>query len=213
MFKEKRMPRKLLLAVAAVATLSVLPPAGSGELAAQSTGTPVFHAPYRPFERNEYGLVMSDQGNLSIEGFWGFSHTGARWDFKLRGGVQDNEAGDAALLLGVDARYRIIDQTEDFPLDGALITGIGTSLVNDFSRLFIPIGLSLGRRVNFEGSNMSLVPYLQPVIIPIIGDSDDDVAVALGLGGDLRINRRFELRVGIGLGDIENFSVGFSITR
>jgi hypothetical protein len=37
--------------------------------------------------------------------------------------------------------------------------------------------------------------------------------VALGLGGDLRINRRFELRVGIGLGDLENFSIGFSITR
>lgn len=60
---------------------------------------------------------------------------------------------------------------------------------------------------------MSLVPYLEPVIIPVIGDGDSDVAVALGLGGDLRINRRFELRVGIGLGDIENFSIGFSITR
>lgn len=206
------MPRKLLpAAVAAVLALSVALPAR--EVAAQSTGTPVFHAPYRPFESNEYGVVMSDQGNISVEGFWGFSHTGARWDFKIRGGVQDNEAGDAALLLGVDARYRIIDQTEDFPLDGALITGIGASLVNDFSRLFIPIGLSLGRRVNFEGSNMSLVPYLEPVIVPVIGDGDSDVAVALGLGGDLRINRRFELRVGIGLGDIENFSIGFSITR
>lgn len=206
------MPHKLLpAAVAAVLALSVALP--SREVAAQSTGTPVFHAPYRPFERNEYGVVMSDQGNLSVEGFWGFSHTGARWDFKIRGGVQDNEAGNAALLLGVDARFRLIDQTEDFPLDGALITGVGTSLVEGNSRLFIPIGLSLGRRVNFEGSNMSLVPYLEPVIIPVIGDGDSDVAVALGLGGDLRINRRFELRVGIGLGDIENFSVGFSITR
>ena len=206
------MPHKLLpAAVAAVLALSVALP--SREVAAQSTGTPVFHAPYRPFERNEYGVVMSDQGNLSVEGFWGFSHTGARWDFKIRGGVQDNEAGNAALLLGVDARFRLIDQTEDFPLDGALITGVGTSLVEGNSRLFIPIGLSLGRRVNFEGSNMSLVPYLEPVIIPVIGDGDSDVAVALGLGGDLRINRRFELRDGIGLGDIENFSVGFSITR
>jgi hypothetical protein len=212
MSKEKSMPRKLLpAAVAAVLALSLSSLAR--EAAAQSTGTPVFHAPYRPFEANEYGVVMTDQGNLSVEGFWGFSHPGARWDFKIRGGVQDNSAGDAALLLGVDARFRLIDQTEDFPLDGALITGIGTALVEDNSRLFIPIGLSLGRRVNFENSTMSLVPYIQPVIIPVIGDSDDDVAVALGLGGDLRINRRFELRVGIGLGDIENFSVGFSITR
>jgi len=206
------MPRKLLpAALATVLALSVSSLAP--EAAAQSTGTPVFHAPYRPFEANEYGLVITDQGNISLEGFWGFSQPGARWDFKLRGGVQDNRGGNAALLLGVDARFRLIDQTEDFPLDGALITGVGASLVEDFSRLFIPIGLSLGRRVNFEGSNMSIVPYIEPVIIPIIGDGDNDVAVALGLGGDLRINRRFELRVGIGLGDIENFSIGFSITR
>jgi hypothetical protein len=211
MSKEKSMPRKLLPVALAVLAVSVS--SAAREAVAQSTGTPVFHAPYRPFESNEYGLVFSDQGNLTLEGFWGFSHTGARWDFKIRGGVQDNDGGNAALLLGVDARFRLIDQTEDFPLDGALITGVGTSLVEGFSRLFIPIGLSLGRRINFENSTMSIVPYIEPVIIPVIGDGDSDVAVALGLGGDLRINRRFELRVGIGLGDIENFSVGFSITR
>lgn len=199
------MPRNLLAAGLAVVL--------AGPLMAQSTGTPVFHAPYRPFQANEYGLVITDQGNISLEGFWGFSQSNARWDFKLRAGVQDYDVGNAALLVGVDARYRIIDQTEEFPLDGAFITGIGASLVQDFSRLFIPIGISLGRRVHFQDSNLSLVPYVQPVIVPIIGDGDDDVAVAMGLGGDLRINQRFELRVGIGVGDIETFSFGFSITR
>jgi hypothetical protein len=201
------MPRKLLAALC----LAVTAP-----LAAQSTGTPVFHAPYRAFDRYEIGANVSDAGNIAIEGFYGFSHTGARWDFAIRGGVQDN--GDcsgckAGLLLGVDARYRVIDQNEDFPLDGALITGAGAHLVSGGSRLFIPIGLSLGRRVQFENSNSSLVPYVEPVIIPTFGDGDSDVLVALGLGADLRINRRFELRLGIGIGDIENFSVGFSFTR
>lgn len=199
------MPRNLLAAGLAVVL--------AGPLMAQSTGTPVFHAPYRPFQANEYGLVITDQGNISLEGFWGFSQSNARWDFKLRAGVQDYDVGNAALLVGVDARYRIIDQTEEFPLDGAFITGIGASLVQDFSRLFIPIGISLGRRVHFQDSNLSLVPYVQPVIVPIIGDGDDDVAVAMGLGGDLRINQRIELRVGIGVGDLETFSFGFSITR
>jgi hypothetical protein len=111
------------------------------------------------------------------------------------------------LLLGVDARYRVIDQTEDFPLDGALITGVGANLVSDGSRLLIPIGISLGRRVTFEGSKVSLVPYAEPVIVPYFGDHSD-VLVALGLGADLRINRRFEIRLGIGVGDIENFSLG-----
>lgn len=201
------MPGKLLAALCLVVT---------APLAAQSTGTPVFHAPYRAFDRYEIGANVSDAGNIAIEGFYGFSHTGARWDFAIRGGVQDNGDCDgckAGLLLGVDARYRIIDQSDDFPLDGALITGAGAHLVSGGSRLFIPIGLSLGRRVQFENSSSSLVPYVEPVIIPTFGDGDSDVGVALGLGADLRINRRFELRLGIGIGDIENFSVGFSFTR
>ncbi|HEY9518963.1 MAG TPA: hypothetical protein VIQ98_06865 [Gemmatimonadales bacterium] len=201
------MPRKLLAALCLVVT---------APLAAQSTGTPVFHAPYRAFDRYEIGANVSDAGNIAIEGFYGFSHTGARWDFAIRGGVQDNGDCDgckAGLLIGLDARYRVIDQSEDFPLDGALITGAGAHLVSGGSRLFIPIGLSLGRRVQFENSNSSLVPYVEPVILPTFGDGDSDVAVALGLGADLRINRRFELRLGIGIGDIENFSVGFSFTR
>ena len=98
-------------------------------------------------------------------------------------------------------------------VDGGLITGVGAHLASGGSRLFIPIGLSLGRRVQFENSSSSLVPYVEPVIIPTFGDGDSDVGVALGLGADLRINRRFELRLGIGIGDIENFSVGFSFTR
>lgn len=201
------MPRKLLAALCLVVT---------APLAAQSTGTPVFHAPYRAFDRYEIGANVSDAGNIAIEGFYGFSHTGARWDFAIRGGVQDNGDCDgckAGLLIGLDARYRVIDQSDDFPLDGALITGAGAHLVSGGSRLFIPIGLSLGRRVQFENSNSSLVPYVEPVILPTFGDGDSDVGVALGLGADLRINRRFELRLGIGIGDIENFSVGFSFTR
>ncbi|MGH7561567.1 MAG: hypothetical protein ACRENB_11155 [Gemmatimonadales bacterium] len=199
------MPRKLLTAVVAVVL--------AAPVAAQSTGTPVFHAPYRAFERHEYGLALSDQGNLTLEAHWGFSSTQARWDFAIRGGIQDTQVGDAAFLVGVDARYRVIDQTADFPLDGAFVTGVGASLVSGSSRLFVPLGISLGRRVNFEGSEVSLVPYVQPVVMPVFGDGDEDIAVALGLGGDLRLSRRFEIRLGIGLGDIESFSIGFSFTR
>jgi hypothetical protein len=184
-------------------------------LAAQSTGTPVFHAPYRVFDRYEIGGNVSDAGNIAFEGFYGFSgDKAAKWDFSLRGGVEDQgRGGNAVVLLGLDARYRVITQTEDFPLDGALITGVGANLVSGASRLLIPIGLSLGRRVNFTNSKGSLVPYAEPVIVPNFGSGNNDVAVALGLGADLRVNRRFEVRVGIGIGDIENFSLGFSIAR
>ena len=188
---------------------------GAAPLAAQSTGTPVFHAPYRVFDRYEIGANVSDAGNIAFEGFYGFSGgKAAKWDFALRGGILDQgKGGNAVVLLGVDARYRVIDQTEDFPLDGALITGVGANLVSGGSRLLIPIGISLGRRVTFQGSKVSLVPYAEPVILPNFGSGRSDVLVALGLGADLRINRRFEIRLGIGVGDIENFSIGFSIAR
>jgi hypothetical protein len=199
------MPRKLLPMVLLVLATS---------LQAQSTGTPVFHAPYRAFDRYEIGANVSDAGNIAVEGFYGFSQTNAKWDLALRAGVQDNgNCCKTALLVGVDARYRMITQTEDFPLDGAFITGIGARLVSGSSRLLIPIGISLGRRVNFERSTVSLVPYAEPVLVPTFGDGDSDLLVALGLGADLRINRRFEVRLGIGIGDIENFSIGFSFTR
>jgi hypothetical protein len=199
------MPRKLSF---------VLLLAAAAPLAAQSTGTPVFHAPYRAFDRYEMGANISDRGNIAIEGFYGFSHASAKWDFAIRGGIQDNgNCCKTGLLLGLDARYRIIDQTEDFPLDGALITGAGGHISDGASFLFIPIGISLGRRVQFTDSRLSLVPYAEPVLVPTFGDGESDVLVALGLGADLRFNRRFELRLGIGIGDIENFSIGFSITR
>ncbi|MGQ0704387.1 MAG: hypothetical protein ACT4PM_14800 [Gemmatimonadales bacterium] len=184
--------------------------------AAQSTGTPVFHAPYRIFDRYEVGGNVSNQGDITIEGFYGIAQSGGRWDFSFRVGIADDVGPEdrTALLAGVDARIRVIDQTEDFPLDGAIIVGAGTRLVQDGSRLFIPIGLSVGRRIDFENSTVSLVPYAEPVLVPNFGDGpDDDVAVALGLGADLRLSRRFEIRFAIGIGDIEDFSIGVAFAR
>lgn len=181
---------------------------------AQSTGTPVFHAPYRGFTRYEIGANVSDAGNIAVEGFYGWSPDRARWDLALRAGVQDNGGCcKTALLVGLDARFRVIDQNEDFPLDGAIVTGAGARIVEDGSRFFIPIGVSLGRRVNFSNSSASIVPYGEPVLVPNFGQGNSDVAIALGLGADLRFNRRFELRVSVGIGDIENFAVGFAIIR
>lgn len=186
----------------------------AGPLAAQSTGTPVFHAPYRAFNRYEIGADVSDAGNLAVEGFYGWGRARERWDLALRGGVLDRGGNSkAALLVGLDARFRVIDQNQDFPLDGAIISGVGAQLVSGGSRLFIPIGISLGRRVDFSNSTASIVPYAEPVLVPNFGRGHSDVAVALGLGGDLRFNRRFELRVSIGIGDIENFAVGFAVIR
>lgn len=185
----------------------------AGPLFAQSTGTPVFHAPYRQFDRFEIGGNVSDAGNISVEGFYGFGPRGERWDLAIRLGIQDNHGGSAAVLTGLDARFRVIDQTQDFPLDGAIIAGVGARLVSGGSALFIPIGVSLGHRFNFSNSRMSIVPYVEPVVGPAFGNGDTDWVIAVGLGADLRVTRRFELRASIGIGDIESFAIGFAVIR
>ena len=106
------MPRKL------IAALLLAVPATS--LAAQSTGTPVFHAPYRGFSRYEIGANVSDAGNIAVEGFYGWSPDRARWDVGLRLGVLDRDPGKTALLTGVDARFRLIATDGVFSMDGVI---------------------------------------------------------------------------------------------
>jgi hypothetical protein len=100
--------------------------------------------------------------------------------------------------------------SESFPLDGALTIGLGGSLGDGPDNFFLPVGLSLGRRFELEGSNTSFTPYAQPVIVPIFGSGDDDVGFALGLGVDIRFSRSWAVRASGGLGDIEG--VGVSLT-
>lgn len=185
----------------------------AGSAAAQSTGTPVFRAPYRAFTRTELGVSVSDAySNIAVEGFYGFGVQGGAWDIGLRGGVADRPT-DTGVLFGVDGRLRVIDQTEEFPLDGAFTLGVGALFVSGSSQLNIPFGLSLGRRIDLNGEASSLVLYGHPVLMPVFLDGDSDLAIALGLGADLRIGRRFELRANLGVGDIETFSIGFAIIR
>ena len=55
---------------------------------------------------------------------------------------------------------------------------------------FVPVGISLGRRFELEGSNTTFVPYAHPVIVPVFGGGDSDVNFALGLGVDIRFSEQ-----------------------
>jgi len=193
------------LAVAAVLTLGTA--AG-----AQETGTPVFSAPYRAFSTHELGLSLSapEGADLGLEGFYSFAS--GRNDFGLRVGVLD--ADDASdLVLGGRFRTRLLTHSEDFPLDGALTVGVGAVFLDGGTVLRTPIGLSLGRRIDSKSSGLSFVPYLQPVLLPTFSDGDSELGLALGLGLDLRLTRRFDLRVAGSVGDLEGFSVTFAWVR
>lgn len=186
-------------------------PAG---LAGQSTGTPVFAAPYRAFQASEVGASISDPvgGGIGLEGFYRIgSHA---WDIGFRGGFDaPNGGATTALLLGVDGRTRVLTHDDGFPLDGALTLGFGGRFVSGGSEVLVPIGLSMGRRLDLEGSSMSFVPYVQPVLTPVFGSGNNHLDFTIGLGVDMRLSRRVDLRVAGGIGDLDGVSVSAAFLR
>jgi len=180
---------------------------GVGGLEAQATGTTTFNAPYRAFSSSEFGVLLSfpNGGGTAFEGAYRLA--GGRFDIGFKGGMFDpSGAGDAVLLLGAEARQRVLTHTTDFPLDGALVFGAGTQLSSGNSVLILPVGLSLGRRIDTE-TNVSIVPYVQPTLFIVAGDTQSHTQFALGLGVDFRFTASFDARLSAGLGDVEGVSI------
>ncbi len=179
--------------------------AGTTGLSAQSTGMPSYNAPYRAFERHEFGGTLSfpDGDFTGLEGQFGFGYK--TFDFGLRGGILDTP-GDTEALLGGTGRVRVVTHSQTFPLDGAVIFGAGTI---GFDNLIVPGGISLGRRVDFENSSVSIVPYGQPTLFLVFDDNDlnDTIQFGLGLGIDVRFGNAFDIRASFGIGDFDGFAV------
>jgi len=184
----------------------------AGEALAQATGMPSFNAPYRAFTRSEFGAVLSFPGydaGTAVEGVYRFAS--GEFDVGLRGGLFFPDLGDTEVLVGAEGRYRVLTHNADFPLDGAVIFGGGLQINNGTAFIF-PVGLSLGRRLQVEGSQVSIVPYVQPTLFIVNVDTgigrDTDTQFGLGLGGDFRLSRRFDARVSIGVGDRDGIAIG-----
>lgn len=188
----------------------------SASASAQESGTPVFKAPYRAFKNMEIGASLSDPkgGDLAFEGFYSFGS--GENDIGLRGGIIDVGSTTRA-ALGAGFRRRVIQASESFPLDGALTLGFGSQLGDGPDVFFVPVGLSLGRRVQLENSKTSFVPFVQPVMVPTFWAGDNapssGVDFALGLGVDITFGGAFDLRVSGGIGDIDGVAVSVAWVR
>src|SRR5688500_11758244 len=182
--------------------------------AAQETGTPIFKAPYRAFNTHEFGGSLSDGGEgaeFAIEGFYRYGK--GQHDFSVRGGFADVQGSDTRFLIGGDFRTQVVNYSESFPLDGALTLGLGGLFGEGDDVFLLPVGLSLGRRFDVEGSSTTSVPYVHPNISPAFGGGDGDVLFALGLGVDIRFSDRWAVRASGGLGDIEGVGVSIAYIR
>lgn len=189
-----------------------------GDLTAQTTGTPVFLAPRAAFRASELGGFFTDPGNgFTLEGMYRYGK--GTYDVGFRIGVGDNDVevpggpSSTFFLAGLDFRQRVVNHTEAFPLDGALTLGIGGIFGDEITTGLIPVGISLGRRVDLEGTTTSFVPYFHPVLVPTFGDAEDSLQFGIGLGVDIKFSPRLDARVAAGLGDYDGISLGVSFTR
>jgi len=178
---------RLVLAASVLATSTAV---------AQATFTPSYNAPYRAFSTHEFGGTFTfpkGARDYAIEGQYRFGH--GRFDIGLRGGIID--FGDTDLILGVEGRGRVLEHKKGgFPLDGAVVIGVGT---RDFDAWTIPsAGLSLGRRVDLDG--FSFVTYGQPTMF-LFTNGNTDVEFGLGLGADFKVGNALDLRASYGLFD------------
>lgn len=177
---------------------------------AQSTGTPIYLAPYRAFAGSELAGSITDPGSgYTIEGSYRTVFIG-KVDLGFRVGLAETGGGNpqAFGLFGADLRARVLDHSESFPLDGSLVIGIGMRTRSGSTVGLLPIGFSMGRRILIEGSSISFVPYVQPVLTPRFGDAHG-TDFTLGFGLDARVSPRLDLRFSAGVGDSDG--IGFTV--
>jgi hypothetical protein len=107
----------------------------------------------------------------------------------------------------------VVSYSEKFPLDGSLTLGFGGVFGTDQEDVFLlPVGISLGRRFDIEGSTTTFVPYVHPNLVPVFGGGDD-LQFTLGLGVDVRFGEQWAVRASGGLGDIEGVGLSLSYLR
>jgi len=174
---------------------------GAEHASAQATGLPTFFAPTRAFGSSELGVSLSRPGGgaTGLEGR--FSAALNRADFSLRAGYADGGGSNGgSAVAGAEVRLPVLGRSPTFPLDGALIFGVGRSF--DPGQTIVPIGLSLGRRLELDRGALHLTPYVQPTVI-FAGSSD----FVFGLGVDVGVRGLPDVRVNWAAGDMDGFSV------
>ncbi len=184
----------------------------AGRVAAQSTGMPVTLPPVRSFESFTLGAKLADPGHgVAVEGWYGMVL--GPGDITFRVGFWDTNLGTTPVLLGADYRMPLVPHSESFPLDGSLTVGAGGSFTSGNSVFFIPVGFSLGRKLEVKDSDIRLQPYGEPIVHLGFSNGSTDFFFSLGLGLEVQFNEKFALDVSGSLGDIDGISVGFGYLR
>lgn len=185
--------------------------------AALSAGTAqaqVYTPPFMsPTPTSDFGVYVSDLGNVSIEGIWRRLSRGG--DIGLRAGYAD--VGEGALLLGIELRNPVV--LAGAPI-GLAFTAGAQGLIGDDPRVGGQVGFVAGQAI--PAGTFTVTPYIHPRLAVVaspgadddngLADDDDDVDldVRADIGADFDFASSVSLRFDINLAEGASFGLGLA---
>jgi hypothetical protein len=184
--------------------------------AALSAGTAqaqVYSPPFMsPTPTNDFGVYVSDIGDVAIEGIWRRLSRGG--DIGLRAGYADTQEG--ALMLGIELRNPVI--LAGAPI-GLAFTAGAQGLIGDNPRVGGQVGFVAGQAL--PAGTFTVTPYIHPRLALVAspgGDDDNglddgedvDLDVRADIGADFDFASNVSLRFGINLAEGASWGLGLA---
>jgi hypothetical protein len=172
----------------------------------------VFTPPFMsPIPASDFGVYVSDLGDLGIEGIWRRPTRGGA-DMGLRAGYAD--IGDGALLLGIELRNPVV--LAGAPIGLAFTAGAQGMIGEGTPGIGGQVGFSAGQAIQATG--FTLTPYIHPRLAVLAdldsdGDEDDDdisIDVLADIGVDFAFASGITLRLDANLAEGANWGIGLA---
>lgn len=170
--------------------------------------TPTFMS---PTPANDFGVYVSDIGDLGIEGIWRRVSRGG--DIGLRAGYADK--GDGALLLGIELRNPVV--LAGAPI-GLAFTAGAQGVIGDQPQVGGQVGFTAGQAL--DAGNFTVTPYIHPrlAVLADLGSDDDglddddevELDVLADAGADIAFTSGVSLRLGFNLGAGADWGLGLA---
>lgn len=164
-----------------------------------------------PYAGNEVGgyLTFPSSGDLGIQGIW---REQGSLNMGVRGGLARTGGGAPTILLVGAEAYGAIGQRSSNTLDINWVTGLGATFRGHYSNLRIPLGVSVGKRLELPA--LALTPYLLPRLAYQLEAVDSNTRSTLNfeldLGLDLTLASSVTFRAVGTVGAWDDFGLGIA---
>lgn len=163
-----------------------------------------------PVPTSDFGVYVSDVGNLGIEGIWRRLSRGGS-DVGIRVGYAD--VGDGALMAGLEVRNPVV--LAGAPI-GLAFTAGAQGIVGDATLLGGQVGFSVGQPL--PAGTFTVTPYIHPRLAVLVDPGADEAAgedeieldVLADIGADFAFAGGVTLRLDFNLGDGADWGLGLA---